>query len=140
MRFEELHGAPATPAPAPSPAAAPVLSAAAAAAPAVASVKVDGSLVIAFVWEGKFLAATRRRMDSEQVKRARKGMNRVGQNTCICIYGVHTVFLAGTIHTVIYGVYIFTVINGVYIYICMYVWFWPTLDTSLKGRKEGPLA
>lgn len=32
-----------------------------------ASVKVDGSLVIAFLWDGHFMAATRRRMDSEQV-------------------------------------------------------------------------
>lgn len=32
-----------------------------------AALKVDGSLVIAFVWEGQLRTATRRRMDSEQV-------------------------------------------------------------------------
>lgn len=34
---------------------------------AAASPKVDGSLVIAFLWEGRLRVATRRRMDSEQV-------------------------------------------------------------------------
>eukprot|EP00983_Pelagomonas_calceolata_P092485 1157669-Pelagomonas_calceolata.AAC.5 len=36
---------------------------------ASASVKVDGSLVVAFLWEGQILATTRRRVDSEQVRR-----------------------------------------------------------------------
>ncbi len=39
---------------------------------AAASVKVDGSLIIAFVWEGELRATTRRRMTSEQVG-ARQG-------------------------------------------------------------------
>ncbi|PNW75381.1 hypothetical protein CHLRE_12g524850v5, partial [Chlamydomonas reinhardtii] len=34
--------------------------------PAAASVKVDGSMVVAFVWAGQLRTATRRRMDSEQ--------------------------------------------------------------------------
>lgn len=32
-----------------------------------ASIKVDGSLVIAFLWEGRLVVGTRRRTDSEQV-------------------------------------------------------------------------
>jgi hypothetical protein len=35
--------------------------------PAAASFKVDGSLVIAFMWHGRLMVTTRRRMDSEQV-------------------------------------------------------------------------
>lgn len=35
--------------------------------PATASLKVDGSLIIAFMWQGGLYTATRRRMDSEQV-------------------------------------------------------------------------
>jgi hypothetical protein len=35
---------------------------------ASASVKVDGSLVLAFMWQGQLQVATRRRMDSEQVR------------------------------------------------------------------------
>lgn len=38
------------------------------AAPASASVKVDGSFVVAFLWEGRLQVTTRRRMDSEQVR------------------------------------------------------------------------
>lgn len=36
--------------------------------PATASFKLDGSLVIAFVWQGQLYTCTRRRMDSEQVR------------------------------------------------------------------------
>lgn len=41
--------------------------------PAAASVKVDGSMVVAFVWAGQLRTATRRRMDSEQVSCERAG-------------------------------------------------------------------
>jgi len=35
-----------------------------------ASFKLDGSLIIAFVWQGQLYTCTRRRMDSEQVRQA----------------------------------------------------------------------
>ena len=37
-------------------------------APAAASFKLDGSLIIAFEWQGQLHTCTRRRMDSEQVR------------------------------------------------------------------------
>jgi hypothetical protein len=48
---------------------------------ATASFKVDGSLIIAFQWEGQLYAATRRRMDSEQVG----GSRRIHSAWRICI-------------------------------------------------------
>ncbi|GLC36994.1 hypothetical protein PLESTM_000526500 [Pleodorina starrii] len=39
---------------------------------ATASVKVDGSLILAFMWGGQLRTATRRRLDSEQVRRGRE--------------------------------------------------------------------
>lgn len=38
-------------------------------APATASFKVDGSFIIAFMWDDKLRVTTRRRMNSEQVSR-----------------------------------------------------------------------
>lgn len=38
-------------------------------AAAAATFKLDGSFIIAFVWEGQLKVATRRRMNSEQVSR-----------------------------------------------------------------------